>query len=103
MKINNIKKYLMAGMVCCVSCVTLSSCNELDEVPDNRTEIDNPEKVQLLLVSGYPQSVPAVMCELFGDNFVDNNIIKPGIHRSPYKEFHAEAYAWQNTTNYSTI
>ena len=102
MKINNIKKYLMAGMVCCVSCVTLSSCNELDEVPDNRTEIDNPEKVQLLLVSGYPQSVPAVMCELFGDNFVDNNIIKPGIHRSPYKEFHAEAYAWQNTTNYST-
>ena len=92
----------MAGMVCCVSCVTLSSCNELDEVPDNRTEIDNPEKVQLLLVSGYPQSVPAVMCELFGDNFVDNNIIKLGIHRSPYKEFHAEAYAWQNTTNYST-
>ena len=99
---NEIKKYLIAGMVCCASCVALTSCNELDEVPDNRTEIDTPEKVQLLLVSGYPQSVPAVMCELFGDNFVDNNIIKPGIHRSPYKDFHAEAYAWENTTNYST-
>ena len=84
MKIKDIKTVLLVGMVCCFSSVALTSCNELDEVPDNRTEIDNPEKVQLLLVSGYPQSVPAVMCELFGDNFVDNNIIKPGIHRSPY-------------------
>ena len=47
---NEIKKYLIAGMVCCASCVALTSCNELDEVPDNRTEIDTPEKVQLLLV-----------------------------------------------------
>lgn len=100
--IKDIKTFLLAGLVCFGMSAALTSCeSELDEVPDNRTEIDTPEKVQLLLVSGYPQAVPAVICELFGDNYVDNNVVKPGIHRSPYSDFHAEAYAWEDITNYS--
>ncbi|MCH5307183.1 MAG: RagB/SusD family nutrient uptake outer membrane protein [Prevotella sp.] len=103
MKLKDIKTLLLAGFVCCGINAALTSCeSELDEVPDNRTEIDTPEKVQLLLVSGYPQAVPAVMCELFGDNYVDNNVVKPGQHRAAYKDFHDEAYAWQNVNNYST-
>ena len=67
--IKDIKTFLLAGLVCFGMSAALTSCeSELDEVPDNRTEIDTPEKVQLLLVSGYPQAVPAVICELFGDN-----------------------------------
>ncbi len=77
----------------------LISCDGLDEVPDNRTEIDSPKKVELLLVSAYPQATPAVVCELFGDNLIDNNVVQTGLHRSPYKEFHAEAYAWQDIKN----
>lgn len=102
MKIKDIKTLLLAAFVC-LGMSALTSCeSELDEVPDNRTEIDTPQKVQLLLVSGYPQAVPAVMCELFGDNYVDNNVVKPGIHRAPFADFHSEAYAWKDVTNYST-
>ncbi len=102
-----IKEYILRkGLVCCgiaAALLSFTSCDsELDEVPDNRTEIDTPEKVQLLLTSGYPQAVPAVICELSGDNYVDNNVVKPGVHRSPYKDFHAEAYAWKDIENYST-
>ena len=62
MKIKDIKTFLLAGVVCLSFAATLSSCeSELDEVPDNRTEIDTPEKVQLLMVSAYPQATPAVM------------------------------------------
>ena len=101
--IKDIKTLLLAGFVCFGMSAALTSCeSELDEVPDNRTEIDTPKKVQLLLVSAYPQATPAVMCELFSDNFVDNNVVKPGIHRAPYKDFHAEAYAWRDVNNYST-
>ena len=50
------KKYIF-GLLTMTLGVALTSCESfLDEVPDNRTEIDTPEKVQLLLVSGYPHS-----------------------------------------------
>ncbi|MBR1545599.1 MAG: RagB/SusD family nutrient uptake outer membrane protein [Prevotella sp.] len=96
------KKYIFGLALMTLGMVFASCEDKLDEVPDNRTEIDTPEKLQLLLVSGYPQSVPAVICELSGDNFVDNNVVKPGIHRAPYKDFHEEAYAWKDINNYGT-
>ena len=96
------KKYIFGLSMMALSLLFTACEDKLDEVPDNRTEIDTPKKVQLLLVSGYPQSVPAVICELSGDNFVDNNVVKPGIHRSPYKDFHEEAYRWQDVNNYGT-
>jgi len=103
MMIKNIKTILLAGFVGFGASVSFTSCDSiLDEVPDNRTEIDSPEKVALLLVSGYPQAVPAVVCELSGDNYVDNNVVKPGIHRAPFQDFHSEAYAWGDIVNYST-
>ena len=102
MKMKDIKTLLLAGFVAC-SMTALTSCeSELDEVPDNRTEIDSPKKVELLLVSAYPQATPAVICELFGDNLIDNNVVQTGLHRSPFYEYHAEAYAWKDMTNYGT-
>ena len=107
MKIQYYYHILQKGFACWGIAFALlmafSSCeSELDEVPDNRTEIDSPKKVALLLVSAYPQATPAVVCELFGDNLIDNNVVQTGLHRSPYKEFHSEAYAWENITNYGT-
>ena len=33
----------------------LAACNDfLDELPDNRTELDTPDKINRLLVSAYP-------------------------------------------------
>ena len=76
--------------------------DKLDEVPDNRTEIDTPEKVRLLLTSGYPSAVPAIICELSGDNLVDNNVVKPATHRDAYALFQDEAYRWVDINNYGT-
>jgi hypothetical protein len=80
----------------------LVSCTDkLDEVPDNRTEIDNPEKVRKLLTSAYPVSTPAVICELSGDNYVDDNVVVPATHNDAYEKFHEEAYRWDDINNYS--
>ena len=45
------------------------SCNDfLDEVPDNRAEVDTPEKITKLLVSGYPNTSYAFIAEMASDN-----------------------------------
>ena len=78
------------------------SCNDkLEEVPDNRTQIDNVDKVQKLLTSGYPVEIPAVICELSGDNYVDDNVVVPATHNSADDKFHDEAYQWADINNYS--
>lgn len=54
--------------------LSLSSCNDfLDEMPDNRVELDTPEKLRLALAGGYAETNYAVMCELSSDNFIDNH------------------------------
>ncbi len=47
------------------------SCNDfLDELPDNRTVIDNKEKIRNLLVFAYPEFNYSLVTELFSDNVV---------------------------------
>lgn len=79
-----------------------TACNDkLDAVPDNRTDIDNPEKVKMLLTSAYPVMTPALILELSGDNLVDDNVVVPATHNDPYDKFHEEAYKWEDINNYS--
>ena len=99
---SKITKIVLGGLVSCAICTTLPSCTDkLDEVPDNRTFIDSPAKVRKLLTSAYPVATPAVICELSGDNYVDDNVVVPATHNSAYQEFHDEAYQWQDIENYS--
>lgn len=50
----------------------LVSCNDfLDEMPDNRTTIDSPEKVTMMLVSAYSEALPIVVLEQMSDNTDD--------------------------------
>lgn len=97
----NIIYSITLGLFASFCSVALTACSELDEVPDNRTEIDSPEKVQSLLTSGYPVMTPAVICELASDNIVDNNVIIPATHNDAYDKFHEETYKWQDIKNYS--
>ena len=83
----------------CALCVV--SCSALDEAPDNRTEIDNPERVQSLLTSAYPTESPAVICELSGDNLLDDNVVVPATHNDAQYKFHEEAYKWEDIEDYS--
>ncbi len=95
-------KYIYRKLILATAVLTFVSCQDkLDEVPDNRTEIDSPEKVASLLTSAYPVSTPAVMLELSGDNLVDDNVVVPATHNAPYEDFHAEAYKWLDIENYS--
>lgn len=95
-------KYISLALMAAVT-VSMSSCvDKLDEVPDNRTEIDSPAKVASLLTSAYPIESPAVLLELSGDNLVDNNVVVAATHKSPYYDFHEEAYQWKDIENYST-
>ena len=97
-----INNYVAGLLVSCGIAVAFTSCDKLDEVPDNRSEIDNAEKVAQLLTSGYPKSSPAVICELSGDNLVDNNVVVPATHNGAYSAWHDEAYKWEDIMNYST-
>jgi hypothetical protein len=99
------KNYIYKGVKAIALFMTiasLTSCfDALDEVPDNRTEIDSPEKVRLLLVSAYPQETPALLCELSGDNYIDDNVVVPATHNDARSKWHEEAYQWKDINNYS--
>jgi len=82
--------------------LAFTSCmDKLDELPDNRTQIDSPKKVASLLTSAYPAMTPAVICELSGDNLLDDNVVVPATHNGPYQDFQEEAYQWKDIDNYS--
>lgn len=95
-------KYISLALMTAVGASFASCVDKLDEVPDNRTEIDSPEKVALLLTSAYPYESPATILELSSDNLVDNNVVVAATHKSPYYDFHEEAYQWKDIENYST-
>lgn len=97
------KSILYKVSIFAAALIVMTACNDiLDESPDNRTEIDSPTKVRQLLVSGYPEAIPSVICELSGDNLVDNNVVVPSTHNDPYATFHEEAYRWEDIVTYST-
>ena len=89
-------------VICVLGIMSICSCTALDDAPDNRTEIDSAEKVRKFLTSGYPVATPAVICELSGDNFVDNNVVLAATHNDAYAIFHEETYQWKDITNYNT-
>lgn len=102
MKLKDIKIFLMTGVFACGMAAAFISCTDkLDEVPDNRTEIDEPDKVLRLLTSAYPVATPAVICELSGDNYVDDNVVVPATHNDAYERFHEQAYKWVDIDDYS--
>ena len=101
MKKNYIFKGVKAlGLIMAV--VSLTACfDKLDELPDNRTEIDSSEKVSLLLTSAYPVETQALLCELSGDNYIDDNVVVPATHNDARSKWHEEAYKWEDVNNYS--
>jgi len=55
--------------------VGLSSCDDfLSEVPDNRTQIDTPEKISELLVTAYPVNSYFELAETMSDNVFDTEV-----------------------------
>lgn len=90
----NRNKYLTLTGAVAVLLIT-SSCNGfLDKMPDNRTELDNGEKVSQLLVSAYPSATYVQMTELMSDNVADNGPLYIAFNKSV-----EESYKWQDFTD----
>ena len=87
----HIRLFLMAAL----AGLTLASCNDfLDELPDDRIEIDKVEKVEALLVSAYPGDTYVRLTELASDNVDDLN----GDLNGNYDRFSEQCYRWQPIT-----
>ena len=54
--------------------ISISSCSDfLSEIPDNRTQINSPEKIAELLVNAYPNSSYVSFAESMTDNVFETN------------------------------
>jgi tetratricopeptide (TPR) repeat protein len=74
------------------------SCNEfLDEMPDNRTEVDTKEKVTKLLTSAYADNLHIFATEMMSDNVDDTgNEITPSAGR-----FQDQMFNWEDDIDIS--
>lgn len=77
---------------------SFSSCNSfLDTMPDQRTDLDTPDKVRDLLLSAYPTLNPTVMFEFMSDNYDDN-----GDGYSNSYNLVEESYYWEDAVESDT-
>mgnify|MGYP000547270693 CR=1 FL=1 len=94
MKLNNFIYSILA-----VGVVTLSSCGDfLDQMPDNRVELQTTEQLRMLLSTSYPVYNYAGPCELSSDNMEDNNAPDDDGLRynlSAYDRGDDEMFAWE--------
>lgn len=76
------------------SAVMLASCNDfLDQLPDNRAELDNETKIEGLLISAYPTHDAILFGEYMSDNVDDTGANNPYTDR-----FLDQVYAWEDVT-----
>lgn len=73
--------------------LTLTSCNDfLNELPDNRTELNTGEKVTKILTSAYPNTSWNLLAEFSSDNTDDN-----GTRYQKWDVMSDEIYHWKDT------
>lgn len=76
-----------------LSAAAFSACDDfLDQMPDNRAELDSEEKITKLLVTAYPQIHYCMMAEFASDNTDDN-----GSKYSSYNRLEDDLFAWRDT------
>lgn len=69
------------------------SCDDfLDELPDNRTELDTEEKITKILTTAYPTTSWNFLAEYYSDNTDDN-----GDKYSIFDRLTSEVYAWKDS------
>lgn len=75
----------------------LSSCKKyLDELPDNRAELNTTEKITKLLVSAYPTNTYILTTEMSSDNVDDYGETNPNSDRQVIQTFN-----WEDNTETS--
>lgn len=86
------RKFNIVLFLFCIMVGMGISCQDfLDTLPDNRTEINDLEKVASVLVNAYPTTSAAMVNELSSDNMMDN-----GPQYAPFGLFEKAPYLWQD-------
>lgn len=86
-------KKIMVMCLAATPLVALTSCNDfLDTMPDNRTELNTPEKITKILVNAYPNANWNMLAEFSSDNADDN-----GTRYSLLDRLSDEVYHWEDT------
>lgn len=72
--------------------ISISSCDDfLSEVPDNRTQINTPEKISELLVTAYPTVTYMGIAETMSDNVFDSALPNSNLDNK-------QSYNWEMQT-----
>ncbi len=88
------KKHILLSAVLPAIMLLASSCsNYLDELPDNRTDLNTEQAIAKLLVSAYPITSFAMIGEMTSDN-TDNN----GGTWTSYSLLQEQLATWKNAT-----
>jgi hypothetical protein len=91
-RLKKMKKFLtllITGLIFC------TSCNDfLDELPDNRAEVNSPDEVAKLLVSAYPETSHTLIAEMYSDNIDDYK----GPTNSLSDRFIEQVATWKDVT-----
>ena len=85
------KNIKIVAVIACASLLFASCDKYLDTLPDNRAELNTPEKITSLLVSAYPSISSFMLEEMSSDNATDN-----GVKNSVESKVQEEAYRWEN-------
>lgn len=87
-----IKIYLYIGIMSfCTSCSDF-----LDKVPDERTQIDSPDKVSALLVNAYPKVSYAAIVNTRCDYITDFGSVYSGAQPGALFSFMGENFLWKD-------
>jgi tetratricopeptide (TPR) repeat protein len=89
----NMKNKYIIKLVAVALTLCSVSCNEfLDEMPDNRTEVDTREKVTKLLTSAYADRLHILTTEMMSDNIDDIG----SALGSSFGRFHDQMFNWED-------
>ncbi|GHT72322.1 hypothetical protein AGMMS50262_00650 [Bacteroidia bacterium] len=80
--------------------VLISSCDSFLDVPTaTQTQLDTPKKIKELLITSYPLANYAVLAELSGDNFIDNQVPVNNVSLvgEAFEPMDTELFEWRET------
>ena len=86
------KNIIHIGLILLLAPCYTACSSFLDELPDNRTELDTEQSIANILVSAYPQSTNCEIGELYSDN-TDENSRAYGY----WQKVEEDLYNWKDT------
>lgn len=95
----NMRKLMIALSLAFVSFGVVGCGDFLDTMPDNRTQIDNLDKVKALLVSAYPYRFYASTLEPRCDGYTDLGATYQGSQPGTSLSFQYTNYRWEEYTS----